>query len=298
MHLKTLILLPLAFLASACISSVELVQTEIVFDPVIGSEVRSSSNVDMSVPFPEDKSFGVWALDSQSGGKYIDNQQIRCSGGIWGGESLPFWPSSSSLTFYAYAPYGLQMGLEGGSLALEGFDVREDGTEVLFAKTSSGLTSSDGEVKLPFIHALAKLDVRVANGFGADVDVRIDRLLLKGVAMRGDFRSNRHQYWKADESSTVDVIIFDSERDGQFLAGPTMQFIGDVHTIIPQGLAPSIELTYAFRVDEGEWIDGQIDSVELRDVFWEPGRYYTYSLRINEMKLSCTTGIGHWNERK
>jgi hypothetical protein len=298
MHLKALISLPLALLASACISKVELVQKPIVFDPVIGSEVRSSSDSDMSVPFPEDESFGVWALDSQSGGRYIDDQQIHCSGGVWGSESLPFWPTSSSLTFYAYAPYHLAMRLEDGNLVLEGFDVRDDGTEVLFAKTASGLTSSEGEVELPFIHALAKLDIRVANGFGANVDVRIDRILLKGVAMRGDFHSVRHPYWRADESSTVDVTIFDSERDGQFLAGPTMQFIGDVHTIIPQGLKPSIELTYAFRVDEGEWIDAQVDTAELRDVFWEPGRYYTYSLRINEMKLSYTTGIGHWYERR
>ena len=273
-------------------------QKPIEFNPVIGNEVRSSSDSDMSVPFPEDRSFGVWALDSRSGRKYIDDQQIRCSGGIWGDESLPFWPTSSSLTFYAYAPYDLAMRLEGGNLVLEGFDVREDGAEVLFAKTSSPLTSSEGEVKLPFVQGLAKLDVRVANGFGADVDVRIDRILLRGVAMRGDFHSIRYPYWRADESSTVDITIFDSERDGQFLAGPAMQFIGDVHTIIPQGLTPSIELTYAFRVDEGEWIDGQTDTAELRDVFWEPGRYYTYSLRINEMKLSCTTGIGHWNERK
>ena len=297
MNLRTLIFLPLAFLASACISKVELVQKPIVFDPVIGSEVRSSINSDMSVPFPEDKTFGVWALDSQSGGKYIDNHQIRCSNGIWGDESLPFWPTSSSLTFFAYAPYDLQMRLEDGNLALKGFDVRENGTEVFFAKTSSGLTSSEGAVKLPFVQALAKLDVRIANGFGVDVDVRIDRILLKGVAMRGDFHSVRYPYWKADESSTVDITIFDSERDGQFLAGPTMQFIGDVHTVIPQGLTPSIELTYAFRVDEGEWIDGQVEAAELRNIFWEPGRYYTYSLRINEIKLSYTTGIGHWNER-
>ena len=296
MHLKALISLPLALLASACVSSVELVQVPIEFNPVIGNEVRSAS--DMSVPFPEDKSFGVWALDSHSSGKYVDDQEIRCHDGVWTSSSLPFWPSSSSLTFYAYSPYDLPMRLEGGNLVLEGYNVAEDDAGFLFAKTSSGLTYSQGEVKLPFVHALAKLDVRVANGFGADVDVRIDRIILKDVAMRGDFHSTRHPYWNADKASVADVIIFDSERDGQFLAGPTMQFIGDVHTIIPQGLTPSIELTYAFRVDEGEWIDGQTDTAELRDVFWEPGRYYTYSLRINEMKLSCTTGIGHWNERK
>ena len=147
------------------------------------------------------------------------------------------------------------------------------------------------------MHALTKLDMRVVNGYGTDMDIRIDRILLRGVAVRGDFSSARYPYWRADEASTVDVIIFDSERDGQFLAGPTMQFIGDINTIIPQGLNPSVEISYSFRVDEGDWIDGQTDSAQLRDVFWEPGRYYTYSLRLSEMKLSCTTGIGHWNER-
>ena len=92
MTLKSLISLPLAFLASACISKVELVQRPIVFEPVIGSEVRSSSDIDMSVPFPEDKSFGVWAMDSHQAGNYIDDQEICYTDGVWSSESLPFWP--------------------------------------------------------------------------------------------------------------------------------------------------------------------------------------------------------------
>jgi hypothetical protein len=290
MHKLHLILL----LLTSCISSVEMVQTRIVFNPVIGNEVRSD---DMSVAFPEDKSFGVWGLCNQMSGKYIDDQEIRCSDGTWTSASLPFWPSSSSLSFLAYAPYVLPMRLVDGNLVMKGFDVRKDDAQILFAKTPSGLTSGQGDVKLPFIHALAKLDMRVANGFGNAVDIRIDRILLKGIAVRGDFSSERHPYWMTDESSVEDIVVFDSERDGQFLAGPTMQFIGDVHTIIPQGMKHSIELTYSFRVDSGEWIDSQKDSVELRDVYWEPGRYYTYSLRINETKISYTTGIGHWSER-
>ena len=294
MTLKPLISLSLTLLASACISKVELVQNPIVFNPVIGHEVRAT---DMSVPFPEDKTFGVWALDYHQAGSYIDDQEIRCTGGIWTSASLPFWPQSSSLTFYAYSPYDLPMDLEEGNLVLKDFDVSAEDDELLFARTDSWLIAEQGAVKLPFTHALAKLDMRVANGYGTDMDIRIDRILLRGVAVRGDFSSARYPYWRADESSIVDITIFDSERDGQFLAGPTMQFIGDVHTILPQGLTPSIELTYSFRVDDGAWIDGQRESVELRDVYWEPGRYYTYSLRISEMKLSCTTGIGHWNER-
>jgi hypothetical protein len=202
------------------------------------------------------------------------------------------------LTFLAYSPYGLLVQFEEGNLVMKGFDVRKDDTEVLFATTPSGLTSEQGDVKLPFMHALAKLDVRVANRFGTDIDLRIDRIVLKGVAMRGDFNSSRHPYWRVDESTVEDVLIFDSERDGQFLAGTTMQFIGGVHAVIPQGLNPYLELVYSFRVDDGEWIDCQQDSVPLLGVYWEPGRYYTYSLGINEEKLSYTTGIGHWNGRK
>ena len=294
MTLKSLIF-PLAFLATACISKVERVQTPIVFNPVVGNEVRST---DMSVPFPEDKTFGVWASGNKSVGTFIADKEICCTDGVWVSESLPFWPSNSSLRFLAYSPYGLQMQLEDGNLVMKGFDVHKNDTEVLFATTPSGLTSEQGEVKLPFTHALSKLDVRVANRFGSEIDLRIDRIALKGVAMRGDFNSSRHPYWKVDESTLEDVLIFDSERDGQFLAGTTMQFIGGVHAVIPQGLEPYFELVYAFRVDEGEWIDGQQESVQLRGVYWEPGRYYTYSLGINEEKVSYTTGIGHWNGRK
>lgn len=269
-------------------------QSPIVFNPVIGHEVRAT---DMSVPFPEDKTFGVWALDSSNQSIYIDNQQISHQDGVWTSSSLPLWPVSSSLDFVAYSPYTLPVRLDGGAIVLDDFSVTEDGTDMLFAQTASGLTAAQGEVKLPFAHALAKLDVRVANGFGDGFDLRMDKIVLKGVAMRGNFHSTRRPCWRIDESTFDDIIIYDSGRDGQFLAGTRMQFVGQACSIIPQAVKPSIELTYSFRVDQGEWIDGQKESVELKDVYWETGRYYTYSLRISETKVSCTAGIGHWNER-
>ena len=113
---------------------------------------------------------------------------------------MKYWNKNTSYDFYAYAPYDLPMRLEDGNLILEGFDVRDGDDELLFAKTASGLTSAQGEVKLPFIHALAKLDMRVANGYGNDVQVRVDRILLKGVQNyhipsleNGVFR-RRHQH--------------------------------------------------------------------------------------------------------
>ena len=297
MHLKSLIILPLALLTS-CISSVETVQTPIVFSPVIGNEVRSE---DMSVPFPEDKSFGVWAQDIKSGTpdnsqpEYISDQEITCINGFWTSRSLPLWPATP-LTFTAYSPVSLPMTYDGGVLRLEGYESGQE--EILFAQSEKGLQASQGAVKLQFQHALTKLDMRIANGYGAGVQVRVDRILLTNVAQKGDFDSSRPKYWTADESSATDIVIFDSERDGEFLAEPKMKFIGDIQTIIPQALNARIELQYSFRVDEGDWIDGQKEVSESIDIFWEAGRYYTYSLTINETRLGYTTGISHWNGRE
>lgn len=295
MRLKTLISLPAALVLTSCISSVNLVEEKIVFNPVIGNEVRSS---DMSVPFPEDKTFGVWALDSRTSAKHMDDCEIVYAGGEWTSDPSTFWPVSQSLLFAAYSPYSLPMALEGGNLVLNDFDVMKDEADILFTMPVSGITSAQGAVKLPFMHALSKLDMRVANGFGDDVDLRIDAIVIKGVARSGDFSTARKSYWRVDESSLEDIVIFDSVRDGEFFAGPRMQFIGDVHTIIPQGMHPVVEVSYSFRVDDGEWIDGQKESVELQDTYWEAGRYYTYSLIINEVRLKYTTGIGHWSERE
>ena len=92
---KTLIPFLLTFVLASCISSVELVQKPIVFNPVIGHEVRSD---DMSVPFPEDKTFGVWALDNHLE-EFISDREIGFNGVSWTSESLPLWPINYSLTF-------------------------------------------------------------------------------------------------------------------------------------------------------------------------------------------------------
>ena len=252
----------------------------------------------MSVPFPEDKSFGVWAMDDNTSTEYISDTEVRCSDNVWTSGALPLWPASSTLTFYAYSPCSLPVKFKGGVMKLTGFDTETYGDELLFAQTASGLNSAQGDVKLPFTHALTRLDMRIASGFGTDFQVRIDRIVLKNVATVGDYDSSDSPCWSADESTTTDIVFFDSERDGQFLAGAKMQFIGDVHTIIPQQLGASIEVNYSFRADEGGWIDGQSDSTERIYIEWEPGRQYTYSLTINEHKLSYTTGIGHWSERQ
>ena len=287
----------ISFLAAvtlvSCISSVEMVQTPIVFNPVIGHEVRSD---DMSVPFPEDESFGVWALDNNLE-EFISDREIGFNGVSWTSESLPLWPINSSLTFYAYSPCSLPVKLSKGVMTLDGFDVLRDGDDLLFAQTASGLTSVLGDVKLPFRHALSRIDMRIASGYGADVQVRIDRIILKNVATVGDYDSSKLMNWTVDESTATDIVFYDSERDGQFLAGPEMQFIGELHTIIPQKLGSVIELQYAFQVDGSDWIDAQKDLTEEIKITWEPGRYYTYSLTINERMLAYTTGIGHWSER-
>lgn len=250
----------------------------------------------MSVPFPEDKTFGVWALDNQSA-EFISDREVGCKDGLWSSESLTLWPTNSTLTFYAYSPCSLPVRFSKGVMTLDGFDVTRDGDDVLFAQTASGLTSVEGEVKLPFRHALSRMDMRIASGYGADVKVRIDRIVLRNVATVGNYDSSKYQKWTVDESTATDIVFYDSERDGQFLAGPEMQFIGELHTIIPQKLGSVIELQYAFQVDGSDWIDAQKDVTEEIKITWEPGRYYTYSLTINERKLAYTTGIGHWSER-
>ena len=295
MHLKTLISFSLAMVLASCVSTTNLEQTAIVFNPVIGNEVRSEN---MSVPFPEDKTFGVWAMENDKSTEYICDQEIGYAEGLWTSGSLPLWPASSSLTFYAYSPYDLPVSFKDGVMMLDDFDVTCDGDEFLFAWTASELTAMHGNVKLPFQHALSRIDMRIASGYGDGVQVRVDRIILKNVSVAGDFNSARHPYWTVDESTAADVVIFDSVRDGEFLAGTRMQFVGKLQTVIPQKSGSFIELHYSFRMDGGDWITGQKDATGKISVGWEPGRYYTYSLTINEVNLSYTTGIGLWSERE
>ena len=101
----------------SCLSSVKPDgrREAITFEPVVGAEVRSGETSE----FPEDVSFGIWAVTSE-GQTFIDREEVTFDGETWSTASPYYWPEGATLHFYGFAPYeyGMQMNA-GGSLVLD-----------------------------------------------------------------------------------------------------------------------------------------------------------------------------------
>ena len=155
---------------------------------------------------------------------------------------------------------------------------------------------TDSTVHLPFRRATAMIDFRVANGLNEATSVTIEKIILKGVYVRGSFDSSADPQWNL-AGEPMDITVYDSSRDG---AGPEAvrkpQTYGGTLEIIPQQSKPVVEVVYSFQTADSEWLSGQRNRTAELQAKWEPGRHYTYTLTITETIIRHSAGISTANQ--
>lgn len=272
----------------SCLSSVKSddSRASIGFVPVLGTEVRSG---DVS-PFPEDMDFGVWAV-TEDGDIYMDCSRVKYDGTGWYPEQPVAWPDGT-LRFIAAAPYREDMVLEDDlSLSLGEYDLSHEDGGLYVTDLTSGYGSSDRTVPLSFGRAVSMLDFRVANGLNTATSVRLEKIILKGVYLKGSFLSSSMPEWTVAGDKT-DLTVYDSAVDGgntDVTRSP--QAFGKTISIIPQKSGPVVEVVYSFQTADSSWLTGQSETTSELKAEWEPGRHYTYTLTLTENIVKHTSGI-------
>lgn len=289
------ILVPLtaAGMLSGCLSHTKLDDSTgyIRISPAIGCGTRAGEDF---IKFPEDKTFRLYAISDDSGKKYLDNVNVSYRGSRgWLPEGTPFWPHSEALRFIGYYPASLTMTCgDDGSVKMESLEVRGNGEDILVTDLTKSLTKNDSIVGLPFYHALTKVDFRVMHGLGSGTRVRVEKIGLKKVYTRGGFDSSSSLCW-SPAGEPEDITVFEADGEGAEVLSVTPRTLGDSMLLLPQDGGSSIEITYAFSTGGSGWITGQKMSTPAISA-WEPDRHYTYTLKIQEDRLACTTGISSW----
>ena len=290
---RVLVSLAAAGLLSGCLSHTKLDESTgyIRLSPAIGCGTRAGEDY---ITFPEDKTFRLFALSEDSGDKYLDNVLVNYRGSRgWLPEGTPFWPQSEALRFIGYYPAELPMTCaKDGSLKMESYAVPGNGEDILVTDLTKALTKNDSIAGLPFHHALTKVDFRVMHGLSSSTRVRVERIGLKKVYTRGGFDSSSSLCW-SPAGEPEDITVFEADGEGAEVFSVTPRTLGDSMLLLPQDNASSIEITYAFSTGGSGWITGQKMSTSAISA-WEPDRHYTYTLKIQEDRLACTSGISSW----
>ena len=245
-----------------------------------------------SVPFPEDRSFNVWAFDESTQSVYIDGEQITNSEKGW--VSSKIWPRTQ-LNFEACWPadvVGATYKPEKG-ICIRDYNTEEGEIDILFAKADRREYNSDKFVTLSFEHILSRVEFRMRQSLSSEMSVRLNRIELQGFATKGDFNTSGNYQWKT--SGPLCSYVFDTS-DSPIEVNSEPIYMGEDFYTIPQLLEATLIVNFEVKYGHASWIPLQ---EEIRNflIEWLPGTHYTYTLNLTETNLTYTTGISNWNNR-
>ena len=194
-------LIACAFLLIGCVGSLQTKSpANIGFMPVVGHDTRAEE----SIPFPQNRSFKLWAQEETSGSLYISNETISYNDGWfapkpWGIEPLRFhavWPTDLDFS------YSNENGL-----LIDSYDCSEGDIDILYATTTAD-DSSESLVTLNFEHLLSRVEFRMIHSLQESMSVMIHKITLSGVAQEGSFGAVNAGEWGALEKYDSYINMF------------------------------------------------------------------------------------------
>lgn len=244
------------------------------------------------MPFPEDRTFNVWATD-QYGTAVLAGETV--THGTAGWMTATPWPESEVL-FAAYYPSDLApQYIPGHGFILNDFTASSDDVEVLLSHETTGEEGTDGIHSLHFEHILSRVDFRVKQSLAGDIEVRAVKAEMIGFGLSGDYNVAGDYKWTVDGTDGR-IVIYDALQSDGIAVDGTPQYIGDQFLVIPQHCKAYIYITFRVRMGGGGWIEDRV-SVGPLNTDWQSGKQYTYTMNLTDTKMTYTTGITSWTSK-
>ena len=274
---------------TSCISSLQTTKdsVDIEFRPVIGSDTRAEG----SIPFPQDRSFKLWAVEEGSGEQYISDALIAYDGGWFAPKP---W-TDSSLRFAACWPTDLDFIYSGEKgLQIVSFDSSGGDTNILLASTTAH-NDADSQVTLNFQHILSRVEFQIIHSLQESMSVKINRLTLSDVAMQGSYNLTKPDEWTG-QTRYENYLVFEDE-EGLLINSSASTQLGKEFYAVPQMTSGRVEVQCQIQYGKaGNWIP-QTYEIKKMEIVWDPGKHMTYTLNIRMDKMSHTLGISSMNNQ-
>jgi hypothetical protein len=216
---------------------------------------QSTRATEMTLSELKSQGFGVFAYTSDGGtSPYINNVQVTGKDdGSWASIKTYYWPSSSSTTvdFYAYAPYSSSMEMDATNKTIE-YSVNADITQQEDLLYASNVTRNERKVTFTFGHALACVGFQLVKGTNYlpeddKFSIQITELSISGkFATQNSFNLSTGTWETATPSKTLTFA------PASFTAEPfnaTLPVMADNENImlIP-GTAENVTITFKYKI--------------------------------------------------
>lgn len=241
-----------------------------------------------------------------------------------------YWPNSTPLAFYAYAPSASDLGgtlsITNSGQTLNGFAPEDDISEqvdFIFANTTGNKSANESSgVDLQFEHMLSQIQINAKNAH-TDYIYSVAGVRISGVVSKADFDFGSSTWTlstKSEDKATyvtmhdTDIIL---DADGKIIMNTLTldgENVSDNAMLIPQDLsAAGMDARLGIYVNVKATNGSQVFPESLSETYgwmetpiqtnWEPGFKYVYKLDLTSGSLlgepiKFTIDVTPWGEKK
>ena len=263
--------------------------------------------------------YGSWRESASDPTTDIFNQQtVECVDGTadnWSYRPLRYWRNKGIYHFCAVFPYNAtsEFGTGSDRLVIK-YSMHADHYDLMAAKTSIDLSGAahPAKVTLPFQHACGAVRFLFRNGVEDDNTVyylnsfELQNLQTMGVFIYDSENVQTTNWHPADARG---ASVFGWEADGNaFLVPDTYDQYAAMdkpfeiwNYVIPQTLSafgsaiPSVRFSVRVNSPTATPVYTTLSLLQDTPTTWEPGKLYTYYIRIQRSAISITMEVEPWD---
>ena len=264
--------------------------------------------------------YGSWRENASSPSTDLFTQQtVECLDGTaanWGYTPLRYWRNKGIYHFCAVFPYNAtcEFGTGSDRLVIK-YSMHADHYDLMAAKATVDLsaTARPEKVNIPFQHACAAVRFLFRNGVEDDNTVyylnsfELQNLQTMGVFIY-DTDNVQATNWHPADARGASVFGWEAEGDSAFLVpdayadyAALAKPFEDWNYAIPQTLSafgtavPSVRFSVRVNSKTATPVYTTLSLLQDTPTTWEPGKLYTYYIRIQRSAVSISLEVQPWD---
>lgn len=246
---------------------------------------------------PKGKAMMVYASKSKDNveaySPYFGPVPFGWKDSYWGGTTAQYWPETGYLKFIAYYPSTIGTGVTGNAttdIVITGASAA-NGDDILYTNLTDKQDCASNPkplVPMPFLHALAQVQVTAKVSDAAMTNVKVTSVVLTNPLMTGTLTiASSDASWASQ--AVGDPVTMNNVISSEALTDDAKS-LGEGTLVVPGDQTATLTVTYT--------IDGlavTTDPISITGT-WEKGKKYIYNLSIGLDEIKINPSVANWDD--
>lgn len=209
----------------------------------------------------------------------------------WGGSPAQYWPETGYLKFIAYYPSTIGTGVTGDAttdIVITGASAA-NGDDILYTNlTAEQSCATKPLVSMPFLHALAQVQVTAKVSDAAMTNVKVTKVVLTNPLMTGTLTiASNDASWASQ--AVGDPVTMNNGISGEALTD-NAKSLGEGTLVVPGDQTATLTVTYTIA-----GLAVTTDPISIGGT-WEKGKKYIYNLSIGLDEIKINPSVANWDD--